>query len=511
MAEIELRKETFSMVKLDILDRLKIKNIVEEYCAKNKITLKELAKELDISRAQLYNLFDSRMIDVHTLIDLQKKFNFCILKGSQVEKYLLQLEFDLFRIHQQASLSNDFNSYSRQSYKSEWLQNCHFLRVNSYYAFLYIRFISDFLWFDDRKYLKDNHKKLPFWKKKYLRNSESIYRIPEYDEVRNLLRKDKEYFISLHDKEMKYLHEKRDSLKSKKSLAIQDLYREDSDYDWYLCRKISEFTEGVLISNYNRPNRSFGISLTFPEEPSNIDSCKDFISIPIAGNKETWIKYSGFIKKLLLERKLNINIRTNHEEYHENFMKKVFALIDKDMENIKTIENKLPDHSTSSDLRYINLLSSELDHYSKDENLKDLLIERSYKKDNLEKEADLFIRVHFLLHDNNWEAEQDYLGSTLGNKVYYCDLIATEKTNNLKNEEENKAVLIDLKIFKNKNTLQISTLERIIKTTDKGGWDKYVIISNSPFPDKCIEFVKGTKIILLLDSELDKLINLISN
>ena len=39
MAEIELRKETFSMVKLDILDRLKIKNIVEEYCAKNKITL----------------------------------------------------------------------------------------------------------------------------------------------------------------------------------------------------------------------------------------------------------------------------------------------------------------------------------------------------------------------------------------------------------------------------------------------------------------------------------------
>ena len=61
MAEIELRKETFSMVKLDILDRLKIKNIVEEYCAKNKISLKELAKELDISRAQLYNLFDSRM------------------------------------------------------------------------------------------------------------------------------------------------------------------------------------------------------------------------------------------------------------------------------------------------------------------------------------------------------------------------------------------------------------------------------------------------------------------
>ena len=52
--------------------------------------------------------------------------------------------------------------------------------------------------------------------------------------------------------------------------------------------------------------------------------------------------------------------------------------------------------------------------YSFYENLKDLLIERSYKKDNLEKEADLFIRVHFLLHDNNWEAEQDYLGSTLG-------------------------------------------------------------------------------------------------
>ena len=180
MAEIELRKETFSMVKLDVFDRIKIKSVIEEYCHINKISLKDLAKELNISRAQLYNIFDSRLIDLQTLITLQKKFNFSILKASEVDEYLSKLEFDLLRINQDAALTNNLDSLSRKSYKSEWLQNLRFLKVNSYYAFLYLRFISDFLWFDDRKYLKDNFQDLPFWNKKYLRDSQSIYRIQEY-------------------------------------------------------------------------------------------------------------------------------------------------------------------------------------------------------------------------------------------------------------------------------------------------------------------------------------------
>ena len=524
MAEIELRKESFSMVRLDIFDRIKIKNVIEEYCGKNKITFKDLAKEMDISRAQLYNIFDSRIIDIQTLIGLQKKFNFCILKGSEVEKYLLSLEFDLFRIQQQAVLVNVFKSYGNESNRSEWLQNCHFLRVNSYYAFLYIRFISDFLWFDDRNYLKENHELLPFWQKKYLRNSSSIYRIPEYDKVRNLLAKDKIYKKSLSEEEFKYLNEKRDSLKSKKSTAIQDLLREENNFDWYLCRKISEFSENALISSSSIPNNNFGISFNFQEKDLDIESCKHYINIPIAGSKQKWMKYSAFVKTLILERKLNKNIENDHIKYHENFMKEVFELIKNDMKNIKIIENKLTKLSTSSDIRYINFFPSEFNYYSKDENIKKLLIDRIYlKEDNLDKEADLLLRISMLLYDNNWEVDTDCIGTELGNKsgnklsnklgnkVYYSDLIAYNKENTFNDEEEDKIVQIDIKIFKKKNTLQISTLERILKVLEKGGWDKHIIFSNLPFPEKCIEFVKRTNIYLLLDTELDKLMDTISN
>ena len=141
MAEIELRKETFSMVKLDIFDRIKIKSVIEEFCVLKKISLKDLAKELNISRAQLYNIFDSRLIDLQTLITLQKKFNFSILKPAEVERYLSMLEFDLLKTHQKEVLTDDLDCSSRKSYKSEWLQNFRFLKVNSYYAFLYLRFI----------------------------------------------------------------------------------------------------------------------------------------------------------------------------------------------------------------------------------------------------------------------------------------------------------------------------------------------------------------------------------
>ena len=113
------------------------------------------------------------------------------------------------------------------------------------------------------------------------------------------------------------------------------------------------------------------------------------------------------------------------------------------------------------------------------------------------------------LYEKQWTLDQDFIGTTIGNKVYYCDLIASEQKNGL-NEEEEKSVQISIKIFKNKNTLQISTLERILKTIDKEGWDKHVIFSNLPFSEKCIEFVKGTKIILLLESDLEKLIDFIN-
>ena len=90
-------------------------------------------------------------------------------------------------------LNKELDSDSRQTYKSEWLQNCYFLNVNSYYAFLYLRFLSDFLWFDDRKYLRENHESLPFWKHKYLRGSQSIYRIPKYKNANAIFNKDKEF------------------------------------------------------------------------------------------------------------------------------------------------------------------------------------------------------------------------------------------------------------------------------------------------------------------------------
>ena len=99
MAEIDRDEENFSMVNLSIGDRLLIRAAIESYCKEKSITLKEIAKDLKISRAQLYVIFESRTIDLITLIKLQKKFNFSVLDSDEVEEYISLLEFDLFPIH----------------------------------------------------------------------------------------------------------------------------------------------------------------------------------------------------------------------------------------------------------------------------------------------------------------------------------------------------------------------------------------------------------------------------
>ena len=59
MAEIDTSEENFSLVQLTISDRLLIKAAIDKYCKVNGITLKEIASELKISRAQLYIIFDT--------------------------------------------------------------------------------------------------------------------------------------------------------------------------------------------------------------------------------------------------------------------------------------------------------------------------------------------------------------------------------------------------------------------------------------------------------------------
>ena len=167
MAEIDTSEENFSSVQLTINDRLLIKASIDKYCKVNGITLKEIASELKISRAQLYIIFESRSLDLITLIKLQKKFNFSILDSTEVESFISLLEFDLFPIHQDSNLAPSNDYFIRKSYRDEWLRYCRFQKVNSYYAFLYLRHIGDFLWIDDREYLRKNKEDLPYWNSKY--------------------------------------------------------------------------------------------------------------------------------------------------------------------------------------------------------------------------------------------------------------------------------------------------------------------------------------------------------
>ena len=55
-----------------------------------------------------------------------------------------------------------------------------------------------------------------------------------------------------------------------------------------------------------------------------------------------------------------------------------------------------------------------------------------------------------LLKENNWGFDEDFLGSTIANKVYYCDLIVHENKFGFNDDGDNKVIQITLKIFKRK-------------------------------------------------------------
>ena len=62
-----------------------------------------------------------------------------------------------------------------------------------------------------------------------------------------------------------------------------------------------------------------------------------------------------------------------------------------------------------------------------------------------------------------WGSSQDVTGTKLSNKKYYCDLLAF-KESNLQGKDTD-GVQFTFKYFKNANSFQVSTLERIKKTT----------------------------------------------
>jgi len=91
----------------------------------------------------------------------------------------------------------------------------------------------------------------------------------------------------------------------------------------------------------------------------------------------------------------------------------------------------------------------------------------------------------------------------LSNKKYYCDLLAF-KESNLPDKDTN-GVQFTFKYFKNANSLQVSTLERINKTTAIDKWDRHIIISNLPFSKKCKECAENSNIFLIFESEIENL------
>ena len=76
MATIDTDEKTFSTIRMEIWDRIILKASVDKYCSENKISLKDVTKELNISRAQLYIIFESRSLDLITLITFQKNLIF---------------------------------------------------------------------------------------------------------------------------------------------------------------------------------------------------------------------------------------------------------------------------------------------------------------------------------------------------------------------------------------------------------------------------------------------------
>ena len=48
MATIDTDEKTFSTIRMEIWDRIILKASVDKYCSENKISLKDVAKELNI-------------------------------------------------------------------------------------------------------------------------------------------------------------------------------------------------------------------------------------------------------------------------------------------------------------------------------------------------------------------------------------------------------------------------------------------------------------------------------
>ena len=95
----------------------------------------------------------------------------------------------------------------------------------------------------------------------------------------------------------------------------------------------------------------------------------------------------------------------------------------------------------------------------------------------------------------------------MSNKKYYCDLLAFKESKSP--DKETDGVQFTFKIYKTVNTLQVSTIERIKKTTavERGGWDKHIIVSNLPFNLKCIECAKGSNVTLITENDIPNLMD----
>ena len=505
MAEIDTSEENFSSVQLTINDRLLIKASIDKYCKVNGITLKEIASELKISRAQLYIIFESRSLDLITLIKLQKKFNFSILDSTEVESFISLLEFDLFPIHQDSNLAPSNDYFIRKSYRDEWLRYCRFQKVNSYYAFLYLRHIGDFLWIDDREYLRKNKEDLPYWnsKYKYDRYDNSTSRIPLYKEALDLTFKRKQKNIKDKD---------RDKNKPKYTMKeIEEFYEKDSgvyetflENDKYSGKKISEFIENALIARVNESEtedfNKFGVAFNFPKKPLKIIEFEEYINIPIAGSSRKWGYYEKFVYNVIKCSPLEDDIKEDHQKYHMEFMKKINKLLLADEKNIEEIDETMGGDK-SFYKRYRSIFPKELSSFKNNKDKYSISYE--FTDNSLKQEALYSMRTEWVLEKNNWGSSQDVTGTQLSNKKYYADLVAFKESN--LPDKDTDGVQFTFKYFKNANSLQVSTLERIKKTTAIDKWDRHIIISNLPFSKKCRECAENSNIFLILESEIENL------
>ena len=90
----------------------------------------------------------------------------------------------------------------------------------------------------------------------------------------------------------------------------------------------------------------------------------------------------------------------------------------------KKMKNVSLDKDNNIDIDPWTIVKSMLSQYDNKELIIDCL---DSKEDNLDKEADLLLRIQMYLYEKQWTFDQDFIGTTIGNKFYYCDLIASEQ------------------------------------------------------------------------------------